>query len=190
MIILLNILVLVAIFIILFIPASKTIYLHNASLCSALVIFTASLVLLYNPMSVSIYTETGSFTILSFPSFVLSYSYMLDNISVIFVILSTFLGCIVVIITRSIEYRLKEKYLLLFIVLILLINCFTTSEILFFYLFFEALLIPIFSLIGVWGSQKEKIFAANQFFLYTLFGSFFMLSGIILLIILQDLLIY
>ena len=63
-------------------------------------------------------------------------------------------------------------------------NCFSTLDLLNFYIFFEALLIPMFALIGIWGSQIAKIFAANQFFIYTLFGSFFMLSGIIIIIIL------
>jgi proton-translocating NADH-quinone oxidoreductase chain M len=109
---------------------------------------------------------------------------MLDNLSLIFIILSTFLTCIVVLVTRNVEYRLKEKYFLLFVIELLLVQCFCATEILFFYFYFEALLLPIFCLIGIWGSQKEKIFAANQFFLYTLFGSFFMLIGIILLLIL------
>ena len=78
----------------------------------------------------------------------------------------------------------KRKIYILFVLEFLLINCFTTAEILFFYIFFETILIPVFLLIGIWGSQKNKIFAANQFFLYTLFGSFFMLVGIILLFIL------
>jgi len=134
-------------------------------------------------MSLSIFTITGSYVLLSFPSFVINYSYMVDNISVIYIILSTLLGIIVVLITRTIEYRLKEKYILLFTILLLLVNCFSTLEILFFYIFFEALLIPVFALIGIWGSQQEKIFAANQFFLYTLFGSFFMLTGIIFVMI-------
>jgi proton-translocating NADH-quinone oxidoreductase chain M len=183
MILLLNSLTGLSILALFFLPATKTTYLHNVSLFASLSIFVASLGLLINPMSVSIYVETASFVLVSFPSFVFSYSYMLDNLSLIFVVLSTFLGVIVVMITRSIEYRLKEKYILLFIIEFLLIQCFTVTEILFFYLFFEALLLPIFSLIGIWGSQKEKIFAANQFFLYTLFGSFFMLCGIILLLI-------
>jgi proton-translocating NADH-quinone oxidoreductase chain M len=158
--------------------------LHNFSLGAAFSIFIASLGLLKIPLNVAIYTATNSFVLLSFPSFVITYSYMLDYISVIYIILSSFLGIIVVFITRVIEYRLKEKYILLFLVLLLLVNCFSTLEILNFYLFFEALLIPVFALIGIWGSQIAKIFAANQFFLYTLFGSFFMLTGIIMLIIL------
>jgi NADH-quinone oxidoreductase subunit M len=183
MILLLNSLIVFFIIILLVIPAEKSLYLHNISLLGAFIVFIASLVLLYIPMSLSIFTITGSFVLLSFPSFVINYSYMLDNISVIYIILSTLLGIIVVLVTRSIEYRLKEKYILLFLILLLLINCFTTLEILFFYIFFEALLIPVFALIGIWGSQQEKIFAANQFFLYTLFGSFFMLTGIVFLMI-------
>jgi proton-translocating NADH-quinone oxidoreductase chain M len=184
MILLLNSLIIFTIIILIFIPASRTMMLHNYSLAAAFIIFIASITLLAIPLNTSIYSATNSFIIVSFPSFVITYSYMLDFISVIYIILSTFLGCIVVLITRVIEYRLKEKYILLFLVLLLLINCFSTLEILNFYLFFEALLIPVFALIGIWGSQVAKIFAANQFFLYTLFGSFFMLTGIVMIIIL------
>lgn len=55
---------------------------------------------------------------------------------------------------------------------------FAISDLIFFYIFFEALLIPMFLLIGVWGSRERKIAAAYQFFLYTLFGSIFMLIAI------------
>jgi proton-translocating NADH-quinone oxidoreductase chain M len=184
MILLLNSLIILSILGLFFIPANRSILLHNYSLTAAFIIFIASIGLLAIPLNTSIYTATNSFILVSFPSFVITYSYMLDFISVIYIILSTFLGCIVVLITRVIEYRLKEKYVLLFIALLLLINCFSTLEILNFYLFFEALLIPVFALIGIWGSQVAKIFAANQFFLYTLFGSFFMLTGIVMIIIL------
>ncbi|RYX78575.1 NADH-quinone oxidoreductase subunit M, partial [bacterium] len=75
----------------------------------------------------------------------------------------------------------KREVFVTFLLELLLINCFTSTEIFFFYIFFETILIPMYILIGVWGSQKNKIFAANQFFLYTLFGSFFMLIAIIIL---------
>jgi NADH:ubiquinone oxidoreductase subunit 4 (subunit M) len=52
----------------------------------------------------------------------------------------------------------------------------------FFYIFFEAILLPMFLLIGVWGSRQRKIHAAYQFFLYTLFGSLFMLIAILVII--------
>lgn len=57
-------------------------------------------------------------------------------------------------------------------------HVFAITDLVFFYVFFEALLIPMFLLIGVWGSRERKIVAAYQFFLYTLFGSIFMLISI------------
>lgn len=58
---------------------------------------------------------------------------------------------------------------------------FTVLDIFYFYVFFESLLIPMFILIGVWGARERKIKAAYYFFLYTLFGSLFMLFGMIYL---------
>jgi proton-translocating NADH-quinone oxidoreductase chain M len=184
MIILINFLILIGLIILLFIPATKTIQLKNYSLTLSFLVFIGSLSFLKIPLAVSIYAETASITILSLPSFIFASSYILDGLSVIFLVLTTFLIVIVVLSARSIKYRLKEKYFLLFFLEFLLINCFITSEILFFYLFFETILIPVFLIIGIWGSQKNKIFAANQFFLYTLFGSFFLLVGIVILFIL------
>ncbi len=60
----------------------------------------------------------------------------------------------------------------------LLVNVFGVIDFLFFYIFFEALLLPMFLLIGVWGSRERKINAAYRFFLYTLIGSLLMLLGI------------
>ena len=67
----------------------------------------------------------------------------------------------------------------MFIIEFLLINVFITLDLLFFYIFFESVLIPMFILIGIWGSRVEKIYAAFQFFLYTLFGSVLMLLAIL-----------
>jgi proton-translocating NADH-quinone oxidoreductase chain M len=181
MILFLNVLIILTIILLLVIPAYKISYLKEISLLAAGIIFIASLVLLKTPLVNGIASDSGSFIIASFPSFTLSYSYMIDNLSIIFIILTTFLTIIVVMTSRNIKYRLKEKYLLLFLTEFLLLNTFLTTEILLFYVFFEVILIPIFLIIGIWGSQKNKIFAANQFFLYTIFGSFFMLTGIILL---------
>jgi proton-translocating NADH-quinone oxidoreductase chain M len=183
MILLINSLVLIIIIILFVLPANKKVYLSNFALASAFTLFIASLLFLSIPMASSIYVATGSFNLATFPSFVINYSYMLDNISVFYILLSTLLGCITVLLTRNINYRLKENYILLFVIQFLLFNCFITQEILLFYLFFEALLIPVYAIIGIWGSQRDKIFAANQFFLYTLFGSFIMLTGIVFVII-------
>lgn len=67
---------------------------------------------------------------------------------------------------------------MLFFINFFLINVFSIADLFFFYIFFESLLIPMFLLIGVWGSRERKVNAAYQFFLYTLFGSIFMLISI------------
>jgi NADH:ubiquinone oxidoreductase subunit 4 (subunit M) len=59
-----------------------------------------------------------------------------------------------------------------------LVNVFSVVDLVFFYVFFETLLIPMFLLIGVWGSRERKVGAAYQFFLYTLLGSIFMLISL------------
>jgi len=64
---------------------------------------------------------------------------------------------------------------------ILLVLTFTTVDLFYFFLLFESLLIPMFIMIGIWGARNRKIKAANYFFLYTLFGSLFMLFGMIYL---------
>lgn len=165
----------------LFIPNTQGVKLKNVSLIMAGVTLLTSILLLKSPSTLGIYLNTNSFNIISLPSIQLSYSYLIDNLSIIFIILTTFLTLIVIMTARNVKYRVKEMYLLIFVSELLLVNAFTVTEIILFYIFFEALLVPIFLLIGIWGSQRNKIFAANQFFIYTLFGSFFMLIGIILI---------
>ena len=62
-----------------------------------------------------------------------------------------------------------------------MIAVFCMLDLLLFYVFFESVLIPMFLIIGVWGSRERKIRAAYQFFLYTLIGSLFMLLAILLI---------
>lgn len=61
----------------------------------------------------------------------------------------------------------------------ILFNIFCVLDLVFFYIFFESILIPMFILIGVWGSRQRKIHAAYQLFFYTLLGSLLMLLGIL-----------
>lgn len=82
----------------------------------------------------------------------------------------------------------KRKIHILFFVEFLLINCFTTPEICFF-IFFLKLFLYLFFTYRYWGSQKNKILQQIVFLIYT-FGSFFMLVGIILIFISQDLQIF
>ena len=63
----------------------------------------------------------------------------------------------------------------------LLIQVFSVLDLLLFYIFFESVLMPMFIIIGVWGSRERKIRAAYQFFLYTLVGSLLMLLAILVI---------
>ncbi len=101
-----------------------------------------------------------------------------DGISMLFVILTTFLmpACILASWT-AITSRVKE-YMIAFLVLeTLMIGVFTALDLVLFYLFFEGGLIPMFLIIGVWGGRR-RVYASFKFFLYTLLGSVLMLLAI------------
>lgn len=95
---------------------------------------------------------------------------------------------IIVVWLQGILNMFKRKIHILFFVEFLLINCFTTPEICFF-IFFLKLFLYLFFTYRYWGSQKNKILQQIVFLIYT-FGSFFMLVGIILIFISQDLQIF
>jgi proton-translocating NADH-quinone oxidoreductase chain M len=106
----------------------------------------------------------------------------IDGISLFFILLTTFLIPICILVSwSSIQIYVKE-YCIAFLVLeSLLIAVFSVLDLLLFYIFFESVLIPMFLIIGIWGSRERKIRAAYQFFLYTLFGSVLMLLAILLI---------
>jgi proton-translocating NADH-quinone oxidoreductase chain M len=105
-----------------------------------------------------------------------------DGISLFFVILTTFLIPVCILVSwTSISLYVKEYCIAFLLLESLLILVFSVLDVLLFYIFFESVLIPMFLIIGVWGSRERKIRAAYQFFLYTLFGSVLMLLAILLL---------
>ncbi|NLS20855.1 NADH-quinone oxidoreductase subunit M [Rhizobium sp. P40RR-XXII] len=108
----------------------------------------------------------------------ISYHMGVDGISMLFVILSTFLMPFCVLASwLSVEKRLKD-YMIAFLVLeTMMVGVFTSLDIVLFYVFFEAGLIPMFLIIGVWGG-KDRVYASYKFFLYTLLGSVLMLLAI------------
>ncbi len=103
-----------------------------------------------------------------------------DGISIFFVVLTTLLIPICLLASwSSIQINLKN-YLIAFLVMeFFLIGVFCTLDLLLFYIFFESVLIPMFLIIGVWGSRERKIRAGYFFFLYTLLGSVLMLLSIL-----------
>jgi NADH-quinone oxidoreductase subunit M len=104
-----------------------------------------------------------------------NYKMGVDGISMLFVILTTFLMPICILASwESVEERVKD-YMIAFLVLeSLMIGVFCALDMVLFYLFFEAGLIPMFLIIGVWGG-KRRVYASFKFFLYTLLGSVLML---------------
>ncbi len=108
----------------------------------------------------------------------LTYKLGVDGISILFVMLTTFMMPIVIGASWKVDHRVKE-YMIAFLVLeTLMIGVFLSLDLVLFYVFFEAGLIPMFLIIGIWGGKK-KIYAAFKFFLYTLLGSVLMLIAMI-----------
>ncbi|MHC5230602.1 NADH-quinone oxidoreductase subunit M [Brucella sp. LJL56] len=108
----------------------------------------------------------------------ITYHMGVDGISVLFVVLSAFLMPFCILASWvSVEKRVKE-YMIAFLILeTLMIGVFCALDLFLFYVFFEASLIPMFIIIGVWGG-KRRVYASLKFFLYTLLGSVLMLIAI------------
>ena len=110
--------------------------------------------------------------------FGLSYKMGVDGISVLFVLLTTFLMPITIAACWGVEHRVKEYMIALLVLESLMIGVFVALDLVLFYLFFEAGLIPMFLIIGIWGG-KNRIYAAFKFFLYTFLGSVLMLVAMV-----------
>ena len=169
----------------LFIPGWKSHLIKNIALNISLFNFLISLILWVefdnSTSKFQFFQNFTSFqTDLSFSTFNLIFG--LDGISLFFVILTTFLIPVCILVSwNSITAYVKE-YCIAFLVLeSLMIAVFSVVDLLLFYIFFESVLIPMFIIIGVWGARERKIRAAYQFFLYTLFGSVLMLLAILLI---------
>ena len=109
----------------------------------------------------------------------IKFKFGIDGISILFIVLTTFITpiCIITCI-NSIKKRLKEFLIAILILESFMIGVFCSLDLVIFYLFFEAGLIPMFLIIGIWGGPK-KVYAAFKFFLFTLLGSVLMLVAII-----------
>ncbi len=108
----------------------------------------------------------------------LSYKMGVDGISILFVMLTTFMMPLVIAASWSVETRVKE-YMIAFLMLeTLMLGVFMALDLVLFYLFFEAGLIPMFLIIGIWGG-KARIYASFKFFLYTFLGSVLMLVAMV-----------
>ena len=109
----------------------------------------------------------------------INYKVGIDGISILFIILTTFITPLCIIsINNSIKNRLNEFLIAVLIMESFMIGVFCSLDLVVFYLFFEAGLIPMFLIIGIWGGSR-RVYSAFKFFLFTLLGSVLMLVAII-----------
>src|ERR1700747_1183773 len=113
------------------------------------------------------------------PSTGARYTLGIDGLSFLMVMLTTILGAIAVLSSWSaIQKREKEYYILLLLLQTGMLGVFMSLDFVLFYIFWEVMLVPMYFLIGVWGSER-RLYAAIKFFLYTLAGSVLMLLAIL-----------
>nr|YP_011017816.1 NADH dehydrogenase subunit 4 [Campylaephora sungminbooi]WQF69662.1 NADH dehydrogenase subunit 4 [Campylaephora sungminbooi] len=170
---------LIGVFLLLLIPAEEKTICLNLALVFSCISFLLSLLLwvFFDPS-----TSFFQFSKILFYFSNINFYYFIgiDGLSLFFIILTTFLIILCILLSwQSVTFFIKE-YLIAFLVLeFCLIQVFCVLDLLLFYIFFESVLIPMFLIVGVWGSRSRKIRAAYQFFLYTLVGSLLMLLGVI-----------
>ena len=115
------------------------------------------------------------------PSIGAGYVIGIDGISFLLIMLTTLLGAISILSSwNAIQDRAKEYYAWFLLLQTGMLGVFMSNDFFLFFVFWEAMLVPMYLLIGIWGGPR-KLYAAIKFFLYTLFGSVLMLLGIIFL---------
>ena len=108
----------------------------------------------------------------------ISFHLGVDGLAVSLILLTVFLGPVVVLASTYVTDRVKELHLSLLVLQTAMMGALASLDVIVFYIFWEAMLIPMYLLIGVWGSEERQM-AAVKFFLYTLAGSLLMLVGIL-----------
>lgn len=115
------------------------------------------------------------------PGLGVNYSVGMDGISLWLLLLTTFLSPLVILASyNGVEEREKEFYTLLLALQTGMMGAFVATDVFLFYVFWEAMLIPMYFLIGIWGG-KDRVYAAMKFFLFTMVGSLLMLVAIFFL---------
>ena len=176
--------------IILFIPSVNKLLVLTFSLAVAVLIYNYSLSIFFAFNNLEFqYQFIENFDLLGF--YFLNWTqnwdfpiYVgLDQISLVFILLTTFLLPPAILYSFNYTYTSNFRFylFLLFSLNFCLLNFFLTMNILFFYIFFEIVLIPVFIMILIWGSRSRKILASFYFFVYTFFGSIFFLFALLII---------
>ena len=135
--------------------------------------------LIWGGFKKSLGTLQFSSTISWLPSLNLNLTLGIDGISLFFILLTLLLIPLCLLASwTGIKENIREYLSAFLLIEFLLINAFCVLDVLMFYIFFESILIPMFLIIGVWGSRERKVLASYYFFIYTLLGSVLMLLSI------------
>ena len=164
---------------ILFLPSKNATVIKKTAVFSSFFVFVISLFLwLFFDNSYSRFQFVCDLAWL--PASNLNFSLGVDGISLFLILLTTLL-CSLCILSSwdSVQTNHKEYYSAFLVMEVLLVLVFCVRDLLLFYIFFESVLIPMFVIIGLWGSRERKVRAAYMFFLYTLLGSVLMLLSIL-----------
>ena len=162
-----------------FVPKDKKGILYTISLAVVLITFLVSLLLYFNFDSKTAdaqFVENGAWL-----GYGINYHLGIDGISLFFVLLTTFLLPIALLSSWSyIQERIKEYLIFMLVLETGIIGVFVSLNLFLFYVFWEAMLIPMYFLIGIWGG-KRRIYATFKFVLFTMLGSLLMLVAIFVL---------
>ena len=173
-------------FVMLFIPVERWKLFRRLSLATTGVQLTLSILLLVNfDKSLAPDSWSGAFQFVekldwitlslgSIGSISIEYFLGVDGISLPLVVLSSFVLMIGVLSSWNVEKKAKGYFILYLVLSASIIGCFIALDFFLFYLCFEFMLLPMFFLIGIWGGDRRS-YASIKFFLYTLFGSLFIL---------------
>jgi NADH-quinone oxidoreductase subunit M len=166
--------------ILLFIPGRKTVALLQTSLLFTVLSFLWSLKILWrfdpNQGEMQL-TERLPWI----PAYGIDYFVGIDGLSLFLILLTAFLGPIVILASWTIHQRIKEYLFFMLILETGMIGTFAALDLFLFYVFWETMLVPMYFIIGVWGGSR-RVYAAIKFVLYTMSGSLLMLVAIIYLV--------
>lgn len=173
------ILPLIGVFFLLIIPSSNLVLLRLVALNVSCFTLVLSLILwVFFNKSMGAFQFVSKF--LWIPTLNLNFVLGIDGISLFFVLLTTLLIPLCLLVSwKSVKTNLKEFLIAFLVMEFFLIGVFCILDLLLFYIFFESVLIPMYLIVGIWGSRERKIRAAYFFFLYTLLGSVLMLLSLL-----------
>ncbi len=166
-------------FIILLIPKNNPAWIRGIALAATIAVglLTLALFLRFDPRLTEMqFRESVSWI----PQLNVSYSLGVDGISLPMIILTALISILACLASFGIENRVKEYFFLYLFLETGMLGTFLAVDLFLFYVFWEIVLVPMYFLIGIWGGPRKE-YAAIKFFLYTLFGSLFMLLGILAL---------